>query len=95
MIKVIYRIHLGRLVTAVLATSFIFASQSVRAEETTFVYAVQISAAVQTSPPQITLNWKPDPYGANSYTVYRKSKTDTSWGAGTSTFALGAARRAG
>src|SRR5213082_3594430 len=51
--------------------------------DSTWVYAVQISASVQTSPPQITLNWEPDQYGANSYTVYRKAKEATSWGNGT------------
>src|SRR5215471_20137392 len=49
--------------------------------DSTFVYAVQISAQVQASPPQITLNWEPDPYGVTSYTIYRKAKTDTVWGA--------------
>lgn len=48
--------------------------------DSTFVYAVQISASLQATPPQITLSWKPDPYGANSYTVYRKAKEDTTWG---------------
>ncbi len=48
--------------------------------DNTFVYAVQISAAVLDSPPQVQLNWKPDPYGAHSYTVYRKPKNATSWG---------------
>ena len=48
--------------------------------DSTFVYAVQISAQVQSDPPQIALHWQPDPYGANSYTVYRKAKTVTSWG---------------
>ncbi len=47
----------------------------------TFLYAVQVSAVVQSAPPQITLNWQPDPFGANSYTIYRKAKDDTSWGA--------------
>jgi hypothetical protein len=49
--------------------------------DSTFVYAVQISAQVQASPPKITLNWEPDPYGASSYTIYRKAKTGTAWGA--------------
>ncbi|HUR44522.1 MAG TPA: hypothetical protein VMZ27_01505 [Candidatus Saccharimonadales bacterium] len=48
----------------------------------TFVYTVQINATVQSSPARITLNWIADKYGANSYTVYRKAKTDTSWGTG-------------
>src|SRR5206468_3011667 len=47
-----------------------------------FVYAVQISATVQSSPPQIVLQWLADPYGANSYTIYRKGKDATSWGTG-------------
>src|SRR5438067_8349308 len=51
--------------------------------DSTWVYAVQISAVVQSSPPQITLNWQPDPYVANSYTIYRKAKEATSWGDGT------------
>jgi hypothetical protein len=40
---------------------------------------VQISAEVQTNPPQITLKWEPDPYGANNYVVYRKAKQDNLW----------------
>src|SRR6476469_1728067 len=54
-----------------------------RAEDQTYVYTVQVSAVVQTNPPKITLSWPQDPYGANSYTVYRKTKTATSWGTGT------------
>jgi hypothetical protein len=46
----------------------------------TWTYAVQISATVQVSPPQITLHWEADdPYGVTNYTIYRKSKTATSW----------------
>src|SRR5947207_5118895 len=56
--------------------------QSVKADST-WVYAVQITASVQVSPPQITLRWEPDQYGANSYTVYRKTEDATSWGSGT------------
>ena len=40
---------------------------------------MQISATVQVSPPQITLHWQPDEYGANSYSIYRKAKDDASW----------------
>ena len=58
------------------------AAQTLKADAT-WVYTVQISATVQTSPPQITLQWQPDPYGANSYTIYRKAKDATSWGGGT------------
>lgn len=46
----------------------------------TWTYAVEISATVQSSPPQITLNWEADdPYGVTNYTIYRKAKDDTSW----------------
>jgi hypothetical protein len=55
--------------------------------DSTFVYAVQISAAVQASPPQITLSWEVDPYGAYSYTIYRKAKSDTAWGTPIATLA--------
>jgi hypothetical protein len=57
--------------------------QKIQAEEDTFVYAVQISAVPQVSPPQITLNWEPDPLGADSYTIYRKTRDATDWGNGT------------
>ena len=56
-----------------------FAWQNADADST-WVYAVQISAVAQVAPPQITLNWEPDMYGAISYTIYRKAKQDTSWG---------------
>lgn len=42
--------------------------------------AVQISASVQTSPAQITLNW-PGNATTTGYTVYRKLKNSASWGA--------------
>ena len=48
--------------------------------DTTWNYAVQISATVQAAPPQIALKWPQDDYGATSYTVYRKTKEATSWG---------------
>lgn len=70
-----------RIVTqsALLFSAALFCGRQARADST-FVYAVQISAQVQAAPPQITLYWEPDPYGANTYTIYRKAKTDTSWG---------------
>ena len=52
-------------------------------EDMTWLYAVQISATIQTSPPEITLQWEPDYYGANSYTIFRKLQADGSWGPGT------------
>src|SRR5687768_13477003 len=50
--------------------------------DNTFVYAVQISATVQASPPRIRLQWEPDPYGARSYTVFRKGRNAAAWGPG-------------
>jgi hypothetical protein len=58
------------------------AAQNSKAD-TTWNYAVQISATVQSAPPQITLTWPQDDYGAVRYTVYRKAKGATSWGTGT------------
>jgi hypothetical protein len=72
----------GPLRCSLCAALMVLATQSLKADAT-WVYAVQISATVQDSPPQITLNWEPDQFGANSYTVYRKVKDATSWGAGT------------
>jgi len=55
-----------------------------RAVEPTWEYSVQVSATVQTSPPQITFVWPQDTLGVpNSYTVYRKAPGETAWGAGT------------
>ena len=51
--------------------------------DNTFVYAVQISATVQASPARIRLQWEPDPYGAQTYTVFRKGRNATAWGPGT------------
>jgi len=52
--------------------------------DNTFVYSVQLSATVQASPARIVLSWPADPYGANSYTLYRKTRDATSWGSGVS-----------
>jgi hypothetical protein len=41
-------------------------------------YAVQLMASTQTSPPQITLQWK-KLTGATSYIISRKAKTATTW----------------
>jgi hypothetical protein len=54
--------------------------QTVDADQT-FVYAVQLSAAVFTAPPRITLSWQPDPFGVDTYSVYRKTQPATDWGA--------------
>jgi hypothetical protein len=68
------------LISMLLAGALMVLGCSVALADSTWVYAVQISAVVQTSPPQITLHWEPDQYGANSYTIYRKSRDATSWG---------------
>ena len=70
----------ARLLAASLAAFFAFVIQ---AEDSTFLYAVQISATVQVSPSSITLNWESDLYTVDSLTLYRKSKDATSWGSGT------------
>jgi len=62
--------------------ALVFATLCARGDDT-FVYAVQISATVQTSPPKIRLRWEPDPYGAKSYTVSRKGRNATAWGPAT------------
>src|SRR6266511_1449514 len=48
-------------------------------------YAVQVSATVQASPPQITLTWPQDSSGApSSYVVSRKLRDATFWDSGVS-----------
>jgi len=41
--------------------------------------SVELIAAVQSSPPRITLNWVANP-GATGYTIYRKLKPENAWG---------------
>jgi len=67
-----------------LAVVSLFALTQFALAEDTFIYAVQISAAVQTAPPKITLNWEYDPHIATNYTIYRKTKGGTSWSNGLS-----------
>lgn len=57
------------------------AAGGLRGIDSTWNYAVEINAAGQASPAQITLSWKQDT-GATpaSYTVFRKPPTATSWG---------------
>jgi hypothetical protein len=45
-------------------------------------YAVQVTASVQTNPPEIAFTWPGDP-AATNYTLYRKPRDAVSWGAGT------------
>jgi MBG domain (YGX type)/Bacterial Ig domain len=42
-------------------------------------YSVQVSATVQTNPPQITLSWPADSL-ATGYDLYRKTRDATDWG---------------
>src|SRR5436190_17760295 len=71
---------LRALVRSLLCGLFLSVSTRALKADPTWIYAVQISATVQVSPPQITLYWEPDEYGANSYTIYRKTKSATAWG---------------
>src|SRR5579864_3597282 len=74
------RISLGTSLVCIASLSLSgLAVEDLRADAT-YVYAVQTSAQVQPTPPQITLNWEPDPYGATNYVVFRKAKDDTQWG---------------
>ena len=62
------------------ASLFFLLSAKDSKADSTWVYAVQITASLETNPPAIALAWVQDMYGANSYTVYRKSKEATNWG---------------
>ncbi|MDO8540955.1 MAG: fibronectin type III domain-containing protein [Opitutaceae bacterium] len=58
-----------------------FAMGVLRAVDSTWNYAVEITAAGQVSPAQIALVWKQDTNGTPaSYAVYRKPPTATNWG---------------
>jgi len=67
----------------IICAALFFFVKPIAKADTTWDYTVQITATVQVSPPQIALTWPQDDYGANQYTVYRKSKESTSWGSGT------------
>src|SRR5690242_15061351 len=72
----------------VLLTSCLWQNGALAAVTDDWVRTVQAEAIVQASPPQIVLQWKPEPpndstpprYGATGFTIYRKAKTATSWG---------------
>src|SRR5258708_7112359 len=67
------RIHL------VLNGLVLFLAALIGKADTTWEYSVQVSATVQASPAQITLNWPQDVnLTPNSYTIYRKAATNTS-----------------
>ncbi|MBI4664028.1 MAG: glycoside hydrolase family 9 protein [Verrucomicrobia bacterium] len=64
--------------------TLLFATRPGSAQEATWEYAVQVSATVQSAPPQIKLSWPQDTRATpNSYTIYRKAPNLTSWGTGT------------
>ncbi len=75
----------GKAILSLAATLLLFSVPRALKADSTFVYAVQISAGVQTNPPSITLNWLPDPYGAKSYAIYRKSEAASAWGSAVTT----------
>lgn len=53
------------------------------AVENTWDYSVQVSSAVQASPARIVLSWPQDTNGIPvSYTIYRRTPTDLTWGEG-------------
>ncbi|HTG44206.1 MAG TPA: hypothetical protein VK633_06710, partial [Verrucomicrobiae bacterium] len=56
----------------------VFSSGSVLGELVAKDWAVQITAMMSGSPPQIHLNWPGDVY-AQGYTVFRKHRHDRSW----------------
>src|SRR5262245_6453213 len=61
------------------------AEHTIRAVQSTCEYSVQASAAVQASPPQITLSWPQDTCALpKGYVIYRKAPDATSWGRGVS-----------
>ena len=55
--------------------------------QSTADYAVQITATTQTTPPKITLTWKPMSDTATIYYVYRKGINDATWPAALVTLA--------
>ena len=69
-------VHMLLLVCAFFA---FFAPLSASAQNQVTDFAIQISATVQTNPPQIHHSWIPDPSTTN-LSVYRKSRESTDWG---------------
>jgi hypothetical protein len=56
---------------------------TIKAQSSLRNYAVEVSASVQLSPPQIVLNWLSDPK-ASSYTIQRRSRFEAGWSSGIS-----------
>src|SRR5437016_2764562 len=68
----------------VAASFFLLLAARLWGRDSTWEYAVRANAAVQVSPPKITLTWAQDTVGPPlSYAVSRKALTDTSWGSAT------------
>jgi hypothetical protein len=77
----------GRLVAGILVWGAAFVLRSAPAAgQATSDYAVQVTAAVQSAPPRITLAW-PAFAGATAHTVYRKAWGAASWGTAVATLA--------
>lgn len=55
-----------------------FAAQTSRAQFVPRQYAVEVTAAIQTAPPQVRLAWPLDA-NATGYSIFRKLPTATSW----------------
>ena len=68
---------LRRAASTVAAAASLLVATSSRAAEP-YQYAVDVTAAVQTAPPQVRVNWTQDA-NATGYTVARKTPTATSW----------------
>jgi hypothetical protein len=66
----------ARLLLLISASSLLLANLT--ASAATRDYAVEVSAAVQESPPEIRFSWTADAT-ANEYRIYRKSIEDTAW----------------
>jgi hypothetical protein len=77
----------ARLAAGILVWGVALALPSLRAAaQATSDYAVQVTAAVQSAPPRITLSW-PAFAGATAHTVYRKAWGTASWGSAIATLA--------
>jgi hypothetical protein len=68
----------GRLVRMAWLAALPLMAWSGKAETDPYWYAVQVSATVQTAPPQIQLSWPTDA-NATGYTVYRKAFNSITW----------------
>jgi hypothetical protein len=72
---------LALVVMASLTVLWILGLTPARADMT-WTFAVRASAAVESNPARITLNWPTDPFAISGYSVYRKAVEDSAWGEG-------------